>query len=542
MTAPDKRWSFFLFVSILLSPIFLPGLPIKNVQDVEAEICNNGEDDDGDGMIDLNDDDCICVIIEPESLVPNPSFEDMNCCPSNRSQLNCADVWIQASEPTTDYLHTCDWLGWENFPPPRPFPDGDGIMGFRDGRVLQSFPETNWKEYAGACLLGPLEANERYRFEFFVGFVDEISSPPINITFFGSTSCANLPFGVGNEDFGCPTNGPGWVRLGSSQVSTLGGSSWVKSAINVSPREDIHAIAIGPDCPATFSNQSTYYFFDNLVLADLRSFEFKIDEVEHPCSKDFTMEVPLEEGIEYQWYLEGIALPDERSHLLSKNYGEGTYQVRISNESGCNLTGTYTYEIPEFESFVDHAICEDDVYPFGPDFLEDSGDYMGQFLSRDQCDSVVYLSLEVIGEQESNMQAKIFEGETFEIGNYTFKNEGLHQAQLTSSLGCDSIVNVVLGFYELYFPNVFSPNGDKNNDTFSIYGNEDLKEIRNLTILDRWGTELFNGNDLMHNESDGWDGMRNGAPIRPGVYSYSVTVEMTDGISRQFFGDVLVIN
>ena len=56
-------------------------------------------------------------------------------------------------------------------------------MGFRDGRVRNNGPEQNWKEYAGACLLNPMEADSSYRFEFDVGFVNEQRSPPINITF-----------------------------------------------------------------------------------------------------------------------------------------------------------------------------------------------------------------------------------------------------------------------------------------------------------------------------------------------------------------------
>lgn len=35
-----------------------------------SEICENAIDDDMDGMIDLNDADCECTVIKPESLIP----------------------------------------------------------------------------------------------------------------------------------------------------------------------------------------------------------------------------------------------------------------------------------------------------------------------------------------------------------------------------------------------------------------------------------------------------------------------------------------
>ena len=96
------------------------------------EICNDAIDNDSDGLIDLNDDDCICMDLLPESLIANPSFEEFSCCPQNGSELNCADSWIQASLATTDYWHTCGltspfWLGYQT---PLPFPDGQAANWF----------------------------------------------------------------------------------------------------------------------------------------------------------------------------------------------------------------------------------------------------------------------------------------------------------------------------------------------------------------------------------------------------------------------------
>ena len=183
------------------------------------ELCENALDDDQDGLIDLNDPDCNCPIQEPVSLIANPSFEEQNCCPSNPSEMECATGWIQASEPTTDFLHLCDWLGWPGLPPPLPFPDGEGCMGFRNGVPEFEGNESNpnWKEYAGACLSSPLRAGESYRFEFYVGFTD-LNSPGTTIEFFGTPDCVNLPFGGDNPRVGCPTNTEGWFHLGTVSI------------------------------------------------------------------------------------------------------------------------------------------------------------------------------------------------------------------------------------------------------------------------------------------------------------------------------------
>lgn len=539
-----SRWLFsYLFSIYLLTSL----LASNNHSLYMIEICDNATDDDADGLIDLNDDDCSCIIIKPESLIPNPSFEDMNCCPSNRSQLDCADVWIQASEPTTDYIHTCGWFGWDNFPVPEPFPDGEAVMGFRDGRRIggamasdsESLPEYNWKEYAGACLLGPLRARESYRFEFHVGFVDFQKSPAINISFFGTTDCENLPFGKGNEDLGCPTNGPNWVFLGSRLVSGNGDASWVKSAIDVVPNEDIHAIAIGPPCAPSSSTVSSYYFFDELILDDIRSFEFVITEEAHPCADDFTLSILQEDNLEYQWYKEGIALLNETSSTMTQMYGEGQYQVRILNNGSCSIAKTYDYQIPVLDNTVREIICENETFQFGSEILDQAGQYVETFKSQFNCDSIVGLTLDIQKTPTDSVNAKIFKGESFSIDPYSFTEEGSHEAILQTSIGCDSIVHLTLGLYEVYLPSAFSPNGDGSNDVFEILGGEDLVQVTNLLIYDRWGAEIFASNNV---EDDFWDGTLNGEYVLPGPYVFKVTVMMDDGIERSLSGTVAVLN
>lgn len=506
---------------------------------VPDEVCNNAIDDDEDGLIDLNDPDCDCPVLEPVSLIPNPSFEEMNCCPSNRSQLNCAETWIQASEATTDYIHTCGWMGWEDFPPPQPFPDGEGIIGFRDGRVFMNSVEAGWKEYTGACLLSPLLKNTSYRFEFYLGFVNSVSSPPINISFFGTPDCDNLPFGIGNDYFGCPTNGPGWVKLGSTHVS--GRVGWVPVELQVTPNQDITAIAIGPDCPDTQASVSTYYFFDNLVLAETRAFEFQISEVRHPCAADFTLRVPESSDYTYQWYKDGVAIIGETSPQLSTIRGEGNYQVRLLGDDECLITRIYTHRVPEINEFVYTNICEGESYELGANDFSVSGTYVDTFLTKDNCDSIVTVELNVIRQASDTVSARIFEGEFYRVGPFSFDREGQHLATLNSSQGCDSLVTLNLEFYHVYFPNAFSPNDDGINDTFNVFGESDLVELQHLKIFDRWGALLYDGQNILPNSATGWDGSFRGEPLENGVYTYLAILLMDDGLTRQVSGAVTLV-
>lgn len=531
----NNNIGLFIWLSICVLSFFGFNFlsPVANPVMME-EICDNATDDDNDGLIDLNDPDCVCEVIEPTSLIPNPSFEEMDCCPQDRSQLYCASGWIQASEPTTDFLHTCGWMGWDDFPPPLPFPDGEGCMGFRDGRVRQNTePERNWKEYAGACLLSPLQAGTLYRFEFYVGFVNTVSSPPINITFFGTTNCNNLPFGDNNIDFGCPTNGPGWVELGHVLVSGGVGDKWVQTAIEVTPSETINTIAIGPPCAPIESPESSFYFFDNLILADTESFEFRINEVGHPCEENFLLEVPVNSDYSYQWYKDGIALIDETTPVLTQMYGEGRYEVRILDDDDCRISIPYIFEIPVYSHQLNISICEFESFNFGDLELNESGAFIDTFKNSNNCDSIVYLNLEVLPVLSESISVKIFEGEQYDIGEQSFSEQGDHIANLESSFQCDSLVFLNLTYYNVFIPNVFSPNGDGINDLFYAFGPLGEIETQEILIYDRWGAQIYSG--------DQWDGRSAEAYVNPGVYIYVAKLTMDDGIERQFSGSVTVL-
>ncbi len=523
---------FFLSVSLLSSS------PLHETR-LGPEICDNALDDDGDGKIDLNDPDCDCPEVKPISLIPNPSFEKMNCCPTNRSQLNCSETWIQASEATTDYLHTCGWMGWDHMPPPLPFPDGMACVGYRNGR-FNNVVQPGWKEYTGACLASPLRTGTTYRFEFYIGFTQAIYSPPTTVVFFGSTDCKNLPFGVGNAGYGCPTNGAGWKQLGSTQVS--GVNEWKKVNLTVTPTEDIYAIAIGPDCVDLNASGDIYYFFDNLVLADQKAFEFEIAAVEHPCSDNFTLEVPSYDTLQYQWYKNGVALVNETDAILQVKTGDGNYVVRIISANSCRVTKVYSHRIPNFMTQVNQVICKDARYDFHNQLITKGGNYKTTLKTAQNCDSLVELNLRVADEEFDTVSAKIFEGEYFHVGPYRYNQAGERNVTLQSIYGCDSLVHLTLQYYQVFMPSAFSPNADGSNDIFTIFGGNELVLIKHLQVYNRWGNLVFQRQDFTPNDdSQGWDGALNGNLAPNGVYVYTTRLLMDDGKERQFSGSFVLV-
>lgn len=282
------------------------------------EICDNAIDDDGDGLIDLNDEDCDCAGFGGvvESLIPNPSFEDMDCCPSGISQLDCATTWIQASDATSDYFNNCDFT--EIIAEGIPGADtdlmdgGDGWVGF--------WSSGGYKEYIGACLDGPLLGGTEYTLNFFTAWAE--GETTLELAIFGSPDCGDLPW----SGSGCPVGFGDWELLTSVEVTYTEPGPWQEVTITFTPSTDMNAFAIGSSCdgPATM----TYAYVDGLTLIDSESFS-DISETGSWCDGDLMLEATTDTvGGSWQWYLDGVAIIGETDPTIDvMEYGLGDYSA-----------------------------------------------------------------------------------------------------------------------------------------------------------------------------------------------------------------------
>ncbi len=79
---------------------------------------------------------------------------------------------------------------------------------------------------------------------------------------------------------------------------------------------------------------------------------------------------------------------------------------------------------------------------------------------------------------------------------------------------------------EVEFPNVFTPNGDGENDFFRpTPGARDIRKIE-IQIFNRWGNLMYENESTQIFIDEGWDGndMRNGRPASEGTYYYVARV------------------
>ena len=316
------------------------------------ENCNNGIDDDGDGKIDLNDEDCICNKSAITSIIPNPSFEIKSECPKSFSELKSATPWIQATSATTDYQNKCGFvtrgvkdLGLDNFP------DGDGIA------AALFLPE--WSEYLGTTLLSPLVANTDYQLTFNIAAYFESGSgeytgkdisllEPVNVTIYGCANGQNLPL---NTTKSPNSADPTWIEIGNASYTPT--SVWGELTLTFKTNFNVNAIMLGapPVLPVSYTrtNGNPYFLFDNLLLNTSASFGVNISQQGLFCDSNLILKAELTKTVSdkktFQWYQNGIAILDatqESYKVPAFSTSLGQYSVKVTDGDKCLISTKVT--------------------------------------------------------------------------------------------------------------------------------------------------------------------------------------------------------
>lgn len=335
------------------------------------EICDNGIDDDGNGLVDLNDSTgCNCTLLPPPmNLIANGSFEDQTCCPGQpgigvpNNFIDCATGWTDYQiSASADIYDPCGF-----FPPmiPQPVPDGDAVAGI----VVHTWPGGASYEFFTQCLATPMLSGQTYELGFnvaavrmqfgFIGTVP-INFGPLELAIFGLDTCPPLPYTMYDPVWGtpmpaqyCPTE-LGLTELGT--VTYTPSNAWQEVTFTFQAPFDVGAIMIGPACPIPqdynmWGSSEPYFFFDDFSLT---STEVAVTRTGHPCTNDlvFTAAPYDAPPNSYQWYLNGVAIVGQTGPVLDAStlgLAEGVYAMRVIRADG-------TCVLAEEEVTVDHPV------------------------------------------------------------------------------------------------------------------------------------------------------------------------------------------
>ena len=95
-------------------------------------------------------------------------------------------------------------------------------------------------------------------------------------------------------------------------------------------------------------------------------------------------------------------------------------------------------------------ICEGDTYNFNGQQLATAGEYRDTLRNAVGCDSVVILHLNVLPKYYHTVERTIYEGDTVHFMDQIYSTSGVYPVRFTSSIGCDSIIELRLTVTRLY--------------------------------------------------------------------------------------------
>lgn len=597
------------------------------------EICNNGIDDDGDGLIDLNDPDCPCSTIligdSVASYIRNHSFEERACCPYgfvsmvSPPWLDCATGWHQATNATSDYFNECGYspVGF-NLPPP----DGDGAVGFYAASADHYF------EYVGTCLTYPLPAypllagvtytislwistaitNDTHSQTLAHGSYVAPFTDQLPLAIFGYAN-ACVPFPIGTMD--CIGYEPGWTELG--RVNVQPAWDWTRVSITFTPTQNIHSILIGGACDTPPSLSGTtltdasgqtysampYFLVDDLMLTIAGDQSLQpVGASGTICGADAqAVSTPANGATNFQWYLNGVAIPGQTGQTLNisgQGLGGGTYTMASQVNGHCLMGSTY---VPPAVSPVPYAALSplSGCAPLTVQFADTTGlgTHTVQWTLGDgttSTDSSLAHTYSTPGSYDVSLTVQndagctgdtllanaitVFPGvnggitatpnpvnaespavlmngsgsgnilswwwdlgsavpptSTSQSVSATFPTTpGDYPVMLvvTSANGCADTVRSIITVIDpgvIEMPNVFSPNGDGQNDNFVPMGYKGAPGM--LEVYNRWGQVIYSTRSL----AQGWSGR--GAP--DGTYFYIVTPD--DPAAPKLTGHVTLV-
>ena len=224
----------------------------------------------------------ICLLlngmVNGQNLVPNPSFEIYDTCPTHWTLTKFAIPWFQPTYATSDYFNACDTFGAIPMVgvPLNWFGSQDARTGVGYCGIWAYLSTINYSEYIEVKLSDSLRANKRYTIKFYVSLADNSHWAIDGIgAYFSKDSIINsgfsnsLPFipQVSNPKGNIITDKISWTLISGNYISQ-GGEQFITigNFFNY-PNVDTLYLPDGGDVN-NFGLMSYYYIDDVSVILD----------------------------------------------------------------------------------------------------------------------------------------------------------------------------------------------------------------------------------------------------------------------------------
>ncbi|MCR4859004.1 MAG: gliding motility-associated C-terminal domain-containing protein [Bacteroidales bacterium] len=240
-------------------------------------------------------------------------------------------------------------------------------------------------------------------------------------------------------------------------------------------------------------------------------------------------------------------------------YESTTLTINTDNAAGCDSIATVHLIVNHPEPVTTtKEVCDD--YFWNGQYYNQTGIYTFQHLDANGCTQVDTLNLTFLDattniisltndfcetknavlQVETNLADYVWNtGET--STQITVFDDGIYT--VTASQGECSIeatYTIAPCEYDILLPNAFTPNGDANNEFFSIPETH-LEKINDfgfsIYIYNRYGVVVFHSTDKHFL----WDGKVNGQVFHNNIYNYVIQYRTTSGVPKRLSGSVITL-
>lgn len=123
----------------------------------------------------------------------------------------------------------------------------------------------------------------------------------------------------------------------------------------------------------------------------------------------------------------------------------GLYKYTLQNKAGCDSVVTLELTVlKKSDSTLSITTCDSFISPSSSYTWFQSGVYSDTVMNAIGCDSIITVNLTVNLSQSTSVSAQACDSYTSPSGQYTWTNTGVYHDTLTTTNGCDSVVEISL--------------------------------------------------------------------------------------------------
>ncbi len=272
----------------------------------------------------------------------------------------------------------------------------------------------------------------------------------------------------------------------------------------------------------------SYKIDTSLVIYPKLDVEWTVKEISCYNTSDGVLEInPVPDLKEY-----ALMLNETKQETLTiDSLTAGDYNFILTDSNGCNYTASFNLEQPEepvLEIIGEEKIKFNTEYKYYLDLDISNSDSTywykdDSLICNGKCDTI---ELEVGATQSNfNLCAVVY-------------YDSLCNIEICKEIKIDRK-------FDIFIPNIFTPNFDGLNDYFTISSTNGLSiMVKTFRVYNRWGEEVFYNSDFVINSpksNQGWNGLIRGEKALSGVYVYYIEVVSDDGEISKYYGDITLL-